>query len=84
MLKNYYFLNNIKMSEKTLKFGKLKVNKKEFHNFKQQITLNLVNIDKIVISDKFEHTDKGSKSFIGYTDDNIIKPLRIFLPEMSE
>ena len=35
------FLYNIKMSEKTLKFGDV-VNKKRIHAFKQPITLNLV------------------------------------------
>ena len=35
------------------------------------------------MSDKFEHSDKGVKSFIGYKDDNIIRPLCIILPQMS-
>ena len=39
------------MSEKTLKFGNVKVNKKEFHVFKQAFTLNLIDIDKMVVSD---------------------------------
>ena len=39
------------MSEKTLKFGDIVVNKKEFHSFKQAIALNLVDTDKIVIPD---------------------------------
>ena len=37
----------------------------------------------IVVSDKFEHSVKGFKYFIGYKNDNIIKPLCIILPEMS-
>ena len=32
--------------------------------------------------DKFEHSDKGVKYFIGYKDDNI-RPLCIILPQMS-
>ena len=43
------------MSEKTLKFGDVEVNKKKFHVSKQAIALNLVDIDKIVISDKCKH-----------------------------
>ena len=62
------------MSEQTLKFGDLVVNKKEFHASKQAIALNLVNTNKIVVSDKFKHSDDGSKYFIGYLhDDDVIK-----------
>ena len=42
-----------------------------------------MDIDKIVISDKFKHTDKGFKCFIGYKDDNIIRPLCVILPQMN-
>ena len=71
------------MSEKTLKFGDIVVNKKEFYASKQVIALNLVGTDKIVISDKFKHSNNGSKYFIGYLDDDIIRPLCIILPQMS-
>ena len=71
------------MSEKTLKFDNSEVNKKEFHFSKQGITLNLVNVNQILISDKFKHNDRSFKYFIGYKDDNIIRPLCIILPQMS-
>ena len=35
------------------------VNKREFHASKQAIALNLVNTSKIVVSDKFKHSDDG-------------------------
>ena len=54
------------MSRKTLKFGNVEVNKKEFHASKQYIAFKFSIIDKIVISDKFKHSDKSSKYFIGY------------------
>ena len=66
------------MSEQTLKFGDIVVNKKEFRVSKQEIALNLVDINKIVISDKFKHRDKGFKYFIGYKYD-IVRPSRIIL-----
>ena len=53
------------MSEKTLKFDNIRVNKKEFHKSKQPIDLMSVNVDQIVISDKFKHSDEGFKYFIG-------------------
>ena len=74
------FLLSIRMSEKTLKFDNVRVNKKEFHKSKQSIDLNLVNIDQRVVSDKFRHNDDGVKHFIGYKRGEIVKPLCIILP----
>ena len=65
------------MSKKTSKFGSIEVNKKEFHASKQPIALNFVNLNEIVVSDRFEHSDKGFKYFIDYKDDNIIRLLCI-------
>ena len=71
------------MSEKTLKINNIRVNKKEFHKSKQPIDLMSVNVDQIAISDKFKHSDKGIKYLIGYQESEIVKPLRIILPQMS-
>ena len=71
------------MSEKTLKFNNIRLNKKEFHKSKQPIDLNSVNIDQIVVSYKFKHRDEGFKYFIGYQEGKIGKPLCIILPQMS-
>ena len=43
------------MSEKTLKFDNIEIDKKS----KQPIDLNLVDTNKIVISDKFKQSDDG-------------------------
>ena len=72
------------MSEKTLKFDNIRVNKKEFHKSKQPIDLDLVNVDQIVVSDKFRHYNDGFKYFIGYKEGEIVKPLCIILPQMTE
>ena len=42
-----------------------------------------VNVDQIVVSDKFKHSDEGFKYFIGYQEGEIVKPLCIILPQMS-
>ena len=42
-----------------------------------------VNVDQIVVADKFKHSDEGFKYFIGYQEDEIVKPLCIILPQMS-
>ena len=77
-----FVLPIIKMSEKTLKFDNIVVNKKEFHKSKQPINLVLLNVDQIVISDKIKHNYDGFKYFIGYKEDDIVKPLCIILPQM--
>ena len=71
------------MSEKALKFDNIRVNKKEFHKSKQPIDLMSVNVDQIVVSDKFKHNNEGFKYFIGYQEGEIVKPLCIILPQMS-
>ena len=71
------------MSEKTLRFENIKLDKKEFHKSKQPIDLDLVNVVQIVISDRFKHSDDDFKYFIGYKEGEIVKLLCIILPEMS-
>ena len=70
------------MSEKTLKFNNIKVNKKEFHISKQPIDLMSVTVDQIVVSYKFKHSDDCFKYFIGYQEGEIVKLLCIILPQM--
>ena len=71
------------MVEITLKFDNIRVNKKESHKSKQSIDLMLVNVDQIVVSDKFNHSDEEYKNFIGYQQDEIFKLLCITLPQMN-
>ena len=58
------------------------LNTKTFHKLKESIDLFSVNVDEIVVSDKFKHDNKEFKDFIGYQD-GLIKPLCIILPQMS-
>ena len=71
------------MSEITLKFDNIRVNKKEFCKSKQPIDLMSVNVDQIIVSDKFKHNEEGYQYFIGYQEDETVKPLCIILPQMS-
>ena len=59
------FLLSVRISEMTLKFDKIRLNKKEFHKSKQPVNLDLVNVEQIIISDKCMHSDEGFKYFIG-------------------
>ena len=77
------FVYNIKINENTLKFSNIKINKKEFHKSKQAIDLDSVTVDKIVVSDKFRHSEERYKYFIGCKEDEIIRPLCIILPQTN-
>ena len=69
------------MTEKTLKFDNIRFN--IYHLYKKPIDLMSVNVDRIVVSDKFNHYNDGYKYFIGYQEGEIVKPLCIILPQMS-
>ena len=73
----------MKMTKKTLKFNNIQLNKKEFHKSKEPIDLMSVNVDQIVVSDTLKQSDEGFKYFIGYQEDEIVKPLCIILCQMS-
>ena len=71
------------MSEKTMKFNNIILNKKEFHKPKESVDLLSVDTDQIVVSHKFKLSDDVFKYFIGYREGEIVKPLCIILPQMS-
>ena len=68
----------MKMTKKNVR-----VNKKKFHMSKKAIDLMSVNVNKIVVSDKFNYNEDGYKSFIGNQKGEIVKPLCVILPQMS-
>ena len=71
------------MSNQTLVFNDVKVNKKDFYSTKKAISLNLVDINNIV-SYRIKQNNDTYKYFIGYLhDDDVIRPLCIVLPQMS-
>ena len=43
----------------------------------------MINVDQIVVSDRFRHNDESFKYFIGYQEGEIVKPLCIILPQMD-
>ena len=69
--------------KKRLKFNNIILNKKRFHRSKEPIDLLSVDLDQIVVSYKFKHSDKGFKHFTGYLKNRIVKPLCITLPQMD-
>ena len=71
------------MSEKRLKSNNIKLNKKVFYKTKEPFDLLSVDVDQIVVSNKFKHNNEGFKYFIGYQEGGIVKSLCIILPQMS-
>ena len=45
------------MGVEILKFNNIIMDKKTFHKLKEPIDLLLVNIDQIIVSDKFKHNE---------------------------
>ena len=67
----------------TLRLTILGLIRKEFHKCKEPIDLMSVNVDQIVVSNKFKYNNEGFKYFIGYQEGRIVEPLCINLPQMS-
>ena len=70
------------MNSQSIKFGGKEVNKKDFYSFKSAISLNDVDLSKIVVSSKWKINDISSKFFIGYMIDDDVKSLCIISPQM--
>ena len=75
--------HSIKISSRTIKFGDKEVDKKEFFSSKQAISLDSVDLNKIVVSNKWKINDTTYKYLCGYLDDDIIQSLCVILPQMS-
>ena len=71
------------MSLKEIKFGDKEVNKKEFYSLKQAISLDSVDLDKIVVSSKWKINETTYKYLCGYLNNDVIQPLCVILPQMN-
>ena len=66
-----------------IRFDDNEIEEYEFHQYKSPISINDIDINEIVVSNKFPFGKEGFKYFIGYKDNKEIRPLCIFFPEMS-
>ena len=60
-----------------------KLIKKKFYSSKQAISLDSVDLSKIVVSKKWEINDKTYKHICGYLNNNTIQPLCVVLSQMD-
>ena len=72
------------MSGKNINFNNKKMNKSNFYKNKKINKIDDVNVNNILVSKKEPYGTKNSfKYFIGYNDNDIIRPLCIRLPQMT-
>ena len=61
-----------------------KLIKKKFYSSKEATLLDSVDLSKIVVSSRWKLNDATYKYFCGYLNNDVIKPLCVILPQMSE
>ena len=72
------------MSEKNINFSDKKIRKSDFYKNKKINNIEDINVDNILVSKKEPYGTKNSfKYFIGYNDNDIIRPLCIKLSQMT-
>ena len=54
------------MDKKNIKFGDTEIEKYKFHQHKAPISINKIDFNKIVVSNKVSFSKKDFKYFIGY------------------
>ena len=71
------------MIGKSINFGDEKIGKSGFYKNKKLFKIEDIDVDKILVSKKESYGTKYSlKYFIGYNDEDAIRPLFIKLPQM--
>ena len=71
------------MTNKTINFQDKKINKSNFYKNKKLFNIHDLDVNKILVSKKKSYGTKNLlKYFIGYNDDDVVRPLCIRLPQM--
>ena len=77
------FFSKVKNEWKEHNFEDKKINKSNFNKNKKLFNIHELDVNKILVSKKESYGTKASfKYFIGYNDDDVIKPLCIKLPQI--
>ena len=71
------------MSLKKIKFGDKEVYKIKFYSSKHAISLDSVDLNKIVVSKKWKTNDTTHKYICRYLNNDTIQPLCVILPQMD-
>ena len=72
------------MSKNSIKFDGQKIKRDDFYKNRKIFNMNDIDANKILISKKEKYGNYDSfQHFIGYNDNNVIKPLYLELPQMT-
>ena len=71
------------MDKKIIKLDETEIEEYEFYQYKSPISINDIDIDKIVVSEKSPFGKQDSKYLTGYKDSEKIRPLLIFHPRIN-
>ena len=78
-----FFSSSIRVSRKNVNIEEKKINKSNFYKNKKVIKIDDIDVNKILVSKEGPYGSKNYfKYFIGYNDDDAIRPLCIKLPQM--
>ena len=73
----------MRMSGKSINFDDKKIQKIDFYKNKKPFQIHNIDVNKILVSKKEPYsTNSALKYFIGYNDNDIIRPLCLRLPQM--
>ena len=72
------------MSKKAIKFNNKKIKKSDFYKNIKVFQMDDIDVNNVLISKKEAYDTKNSfKYFIGYNDNDVIRPLLVKLPQMT-
>ena len=72
------------MNRKNINFDDKKIRKSEFYKNKKVFQIDEIDVNKILVSKKESYGTKNAlKYFIGYNDDDVIRPLCVRLSQMT-
>ena len=72
------------MSGNSIKFNDIKIKKSDFYKNKTIFNINYIGTNNILVFKKEKYGKYNSfQHFIGYNDNNVIKPLHLELPQMT-
>ena len=79
----FFFSSSIRISGKNIEFGDKEIKKVDFYKNKKAIKIDDIYVNKILIFKEEPCGTKNSfKYFIGYNDNDVIRPLCMKLPQM--
>ena len=72
------------MSGKSIDFDDKKIKRSDFYKNKKAFQIDHIDVNKVLVSKKEPYDTKNSfKYFIGYSDNDVIRPLYLRLPKIT-